>query len=85
MAAYAATLDCLGKRVAVAGSGATAVTLVLAMSKVTASLVMLQRTPTYIANVPAEGPMAEKLRSWLPTDWASRLTRWKKVLFHIYT
>ena len=73
-----------GKRVVVIGSGATAVTLVPAMSKDTASLVMLQRTPTYIANVPEEQPMAEKLRKWLPDRLTFRLTRWKQVLFQIY-
>jgi monooxygenase len=77
-------LDYQGKRVVVIGSGATAVTLVPAMSKDTASLVMLQRTPTYIADVPAENPMAESLRKWLPVDWAFRLTRWKQILFQIY-
>ncbi len=77
-------LDYQGKRVVVIGSGATAVTLVPAMSKDTASLVMLQRTPTFIANVPAEDPMAKTLRKWLPDDWAFRLTRWQKVLFQIY-
>jgi len=77
-------LDYQGKRVVVIGSGATAVTLVPAMSKDTASLVMLQRTPTYIASLPVEDPMAKKLRKWLPNSWAFRLTRWKKVLFQIY-
>jgi cation diffusion facilitator CzcD-associated flavoprotein CzcO len=77
-------LDYQGKRVVVIGSGATAVTLVPAMSKDTARLVMLQRSPTYIADVPAEDPMAIKLRRWLPVDWAFRLTRWKRVLFQIY-
>lgn len=28
--------------------------------------------------------MALRLRKWLPVAWASRLTRWKKVLFQIY-
>jgi monooxygenase len=77
-------LDYQGKRVVVIGSGATAVTLVPAMSKDTASLVMLQRTPTYIANVPEEQPMAEKLRKWLPDSYVFRLARWKQVLFQIY-
>jgi len=77
-------LDYQGKHVVVIGSGATAVTLVPAMANDTGSLVMLQRTPTYIASLPAEDPMAEKLRKWLPNSWAFRLTRWKKVLFQIY-
>ncbi len=77
-------LDYQGKRVIVIGSGATAVTLVPTLSKDTASLVMLQRTPTYIATVPSEDPLADKLRKWLPESWTFRLTRWKKVLFQIY-
>ena len=77
-------LDYQGKRVVVIGSGATAVTLVPAMSQDTASLVMLQRTPTYIASVPKEQPLAETLRKWLPASWVFRLIRWKQVLFQIY-
>ena len=77
-------LDYRGKRVVVIGSGATAVTLVPAMSQDTASLVMLQRTPTYIASVPKEQPLAETLRKWLPDSWVFRLIRWKQVLFQIY-
>ena len=77
-------MDYQGKRVVVIGSGATAVTLVPAMSQDTASLVMLQRTPTYIASVPKEQPRAETLRKWLPDSWVFRLIRWKQVLFQIY-
>ena len=77
-------LDYQDKRVVVIGSGATAITLVPAMSQDTASLVMLQRTPTYIASVPKEQPLAETLRKWLPDSWVFRLIRWKQVLFQIY-
>ena len=77
-------LDYAGKRVVVVGSGATAVTLVPTMSHHTSHLVMLQRSPTYIANVPQEDPTARLLRKFLPISWAFRLTRWKKVLFQIY-
>jgi len=77
-------LDYRGKRVVVIGSGATAVTLVPAMCQDTARLVMLQRTPTYIASVPKEQPLAETLRKWLPDSWVFRLIRWKQVLFQIY-
>ena len=77
-------LDYTGKRVVVIGSGATAVTLVPTMSHQTSRLVMLQRSPTYIANVPQEDPTAQVLRKFLPVTWAFRLTRWKKVLFQIY-
>lgn len=77
-------LDYAGKRVIVVGSGATAVTLVPSMAKKTSHMVMLQRSPTYIAAVPEEQPIAKKLRRFLPPTWVSRLTRWKQVLFQIY-
>ena len=72
-------LDYKNKRVVVIGSGATAVTLVPTMSKDTASLVMLQRSPTYIANIPAEDPWLKPLGTCLPSNWVFRLIRWKKV------
>ena len=57
-------LEYKDKRVVIIGSGATAVTLVPSMADDTASLVMLQRSPTYIANVPAEDPGSSP---WLNT------------------
>ena len=72
------------KRVVVVGSGATAITLVPSMSERASSVVMLQRSPTYIANVPPDDPWAAILRKWLPVTWASKLTRWKTVLRQIY-
>ncbi|MFT7403692.1 flavin-containing monooxygenase [Zhongshania sp.] len=77
-------LDYRGKRVVVIGSGATAITLVPTMAKDTASITMLQRSPTYIAHVPSEDPTARKLKKWLPKSWVFRLMRWKKVAFQLY-
>jgi len=77
-------LDYKNKRVVVIGSGATAVTLVPTMSEDTASLVMLQRSPTYIANVPGEDPWLKPLIKFLPASWVFRLIRWKKVLLQQY-
>jgi monooxygenase len=77
-------LDYKDKRVVVIGSGATAVTLVPEMSRDTASMTMLQRSPTYIASVPERDAMAETLRKWLPDSTVFRLTRWKRVLFQMY-
>ncbi len=42
------------------GSGATAVTLVPAMAKDAAHVTMLQRSPTYIASLPAEDRHRER-------------------------
>jgi monooxygenase len=68
------------KRVVVIGSSATAVTLVPELSKETASITMLQRSPTYIASVPERDAMAETLRRWPPDSLIFRLTRWKQML-----
>ncbi|MBL1078208.1 NAD(P)/FAD-dependent oxidoreductase [Nocardia sp. 2] len=51
-------LDYTGKRVVVIGSGATAITLIPAMSGDAAHVTMLQRSPTYIAALPADDPVA---------------------------
>ena len=77
-------LDYKDKRVVIIGSGATAITLVPNMAADTASLVMLQLSPTYIANVPAEDPWLKPLSKYLPNSWVSRLIRWKKILLQQY-
>jgi len=77
-------LDYTGKKVVVIGSGATAVTLVPAMAETAGHVVMLQRSPTYVATLPATDAIAIALRRWLPEGLAYRLTRWKNVLRSIY-
>ena len=66
-------LDYAGKRVVVIGSGATAVTLVPAMAESAAHVTMLQRSPSYVASLPAEDPIAKLVRRVLPTK--ARLLR----------
>jgi len=73
-------LDYAGKRVVVIGSGATAVTLVPAMAREAAHVTMLQRSPTYIASLPAEDPLATALRRFLPDRAVYPIVRWKNVL-----
>jgi cation diffusion facilitator CzcD-associated flavoprotein CzcO len=73
-------LDYAGKRVVVIGSGATAVTLVPAMSESAAHVTMLQRSPSYVAALPAEDPIAKLVRRVLPTKAAYSVVRWKNVL-----
>lgn len=73
-------LDYTGKRVVVIGSGATAVTLVPAMAEKAAHVTMLQRSPTYIASMPAEDPIASGLRRFLPHRAVYPIVRWKNVL-----
>jgi len=73
-------LDYAGKRVVVIGSGATAVTLVPAMAEHAAKVTMLQRTPTYIASLPAEDPIARGLGRLLPDRAVYAIVRWKNIL-----
>jgi cation diffusion facilitator CzcD-associated flavoprotein CzcO len=72
-------LDYEGKRIVVIGSGATAMTLVPAMSKDAAHIVMLQRSPTYVVSRPDTDVIANALRKVLPDTWAYAITRWKNV------
>lgn len=76
-------LDYTGKRVVVIGSGATAVTLVPAMTEQAAHVTMLQRSPTYIVARPANGE-SRGIRRLLPARLAYRLARWQSILFGIY-
>jgi monooxygenase len=76
-------LDHAGKRVAVIGSGATAVTLVPALAESAAHVVMVQRTPTYIFSRPARDPIAGWLQRWLPARTAAAITRWTNILITI--
>jgi len=72
-------LDYRNKKVVVIGSGATAMTLVPAMAKDVAHIVMLQRSPTYVVSRPDKDAIANALRKVLPARWAYAITRWKNV------
>jgi monooxygenase len=76
---WPADLDYTGKNVVVVGSGATAVTLVPAMSERAAHVTMLQRSPTYILSVPAADTIANRLRRVLGPRRAYPIVRWKNV------
>jgi cation diffusion facilitator CzcD-associated flavoprotein CzcO len=72
-------LDYAGKRVVVVGSGATAVTLVPALTDRAAHVTMLQRSPSYVLALPGEDPIAVRLRRWLPEHAAYAAVRWKNI------
>lgn len=74
-------LDYSGKRVVVIGSGATAMTLIPAMTDKAAHVTMLQRSPTYVVSRPAVDGAANFLRKVLPESWAYTLIRWRNVAF----
>ena len=72
-------LEVAGKRIAVIGSGATAMTLVPALVEQGADVTMVQRSPTYVVSRPERDAVANFLRRWLPEKLAYRLTRFKNV------
>jgi cation diffusion facilitator CzcD-associated flavoprotein CzcO len=76
-------LDYAGKRIAVIGSGATAVTLVPAMAEEAAGVTMVQRSPSYIVAAPARDAHAKWLQRLLPEALAAPLIRWKRILLTI--
>ncbi len=78
-------MDYTGKKVVVIGSGATAVTLVPSMADTAAHVTMLQRSPTYIVSLPGEDKFALGLRKFLPSKLAYLFTRWKNVLWGLFT
>jgi cation diffusion facilitator CzcD-associated flavoprotein CzcO len=78
--AWPEDLDYAGKRIVVIGSGATAVTLIPALAASAGHVTMLQRSPSYIASLPAEDPIANLLRRVLPRRTAGPVIRWFKAL-----
>lgn len=72
-------LDYTGKRIAVIGSGATAVTLVPALATTAEHVTMIQRSPSYIVDRPATDPVARVARTVLPESAAHQLLRIKNV------
>ena len=75
--------DYKNKKVAVIGSGATAVTLVPAMSKLTSKIVMIQRSPTYVGAFPNKDAMGAFLKKILPKKLAHKLIRFKNIFLQI--
>jgi cation diffusion facilitator CzcD-associated flavoprotein CzcO len=82
--AWPEDLDYAGKHVVIIGSGATAVTLLPAIAKTAAHVVMLQRSPTYVVSLPERDAIANWLRRVLPLSWAYRLSRWKNIAYMMY-
>ncbi|KIW14507.1 hypothetical protein PV08_07291 [Exophiala spinifera] len=67
-------LDCTDKSVVCVGSGATAVTLVPVLASQSASVTMLQRSPSYVVSLPNPRSASLLLR-WLPRRLSYTLNR----------
>ncbi|MCV7192416.1 flavin-containing monooxygenase [Mycolicibacterium brumae] len=74
-------LDYAGKRVVVIGSGATAITLVPALTDRADKVVMLQRSPTYIFALPRVNPAIDAVRRVLPRRASHWVAKWYAALF----
>jgi len=68
-----------GKNVIVIGSGATAVTLVPEMAKMAKHVTMLQRSPSYVASIPATDHIGNFVRRILPAKTAFKVNRAKNI------
>ena len=77
--AWPEDLDYTGKRVVIIGSGATAVTLLPAMTESAAHVTMLQRSPTYMVSAPDHDVIADTLRKVFPDRVAYAITRKKNT------
>jgi cation diffusion facilitator CzcD-associated flavoprotein CzcO len=73
-------LDYAGKKVVIIGSGATAVTILPAMTGTAAHVTMLQRSPSYMLAMPAEDPIAKLLNRITDPRRAYRIVRRKNVV-----
>jgi monooxygenase len=76
-------LDYTDKRIVIIGSGATAITMLPELAKKARKVTMLQRSPTYIANLPSKDKIATFLKKILPENAAHQLIRTKNILFSI--
>jgi monooxygenase len=76
--------DYSGRRVAVIGSGATAMTIVPSMAADAAHVTMIQRSPTYVVSRSDRDAIANFLRKILPDSVAYAITRFKNVQLQRY-
>lgn len=76
-------LDVSGKRVVIVGSGATAVTLVPALTDAGAQVTMLQRSPTWMLSRPGRDAIGAAAHRLLPDQVARRLVRWRSLALQI--
>ncbi len=77
-------IDYSNKDVIVIGSGATAITLVPSLSKKAKHVTMLQRSPTYLMNLPKKDKFTNFIFRFIPSRFAHFISRWKYIIRQIY-
>lgn len=78
-------IDYKNKKIAIIGSGATAMTIAPAISKNAKHVVMIQRSPTYVVSRPSKDQINEKLQKVFSKKISYFLTRWKNILWQSYS
>ena len=79
------SLDYKNKKIAVIGSGATAITIVPAIAENADHVVMIQRSPTYVVSRPSKDAINKFLKKIFPTRVTYFLIRWKNILFQSFS
>ena len=79
------SLNYKNKKIAVIGSGATAITIVPAIAEQAEHVVMIQRSPTYVVSGPSEDVIYKFLRKILSIRITYFLIRWKNILYQSFT
>ena len=79
------SLDYSGKRVAVIGSGATAVSMIPSLTEKAGHVTMLQRSPTYMLSMPRIHPVVQAIRKVLPLKPANAAVRVYNTFFYLLT
>ncbi|MEM9667591.1 MAG: NAD(P)/FAD-dependent oxidoreductase [Pseudomonadota bacterium] len=73
-----------GKRVAIIGSGATAITLLPEMAETAEHVTQIQRTPSYVLARPKQDGLAKFLKAFLPAKTIHAIMRWKNTRVQRY-
>ena len=79
------SLNYKNKKIAVIGSGATAITIVPAIAEQAQHVVMVQRSPTYVVSGPSEDVINKFLRKILSIRITYFLIGWKNILYQSFT
>jgi cation diffusion facilitator CzcD-associated flavoprotein CzcO len=73
-------LDYAGKKLAVIGSGATAVTLIPALAKLAEKVTMVQRSPSYVISFPNRSRPKKWWEKMLPLSLQHKITRLRYLI-----
>jgi cation diffusion facilitator CzcD-associated flavoprotein CzcO len=79
------SLEYRGRRVAVIGSGATAVSMIPSLTEKAAHVTMVQRSPTYMLSMPRIHPVVQAIRKVLPLRPAHAVVRLYNTFFTVLT